>query len=499
MFQNIGDGARAGLICAVLLAGCTSASKQAGIALDKPRRTSRAIAESETVSQTPPALLNSAKRGHVALGKVSPIELASYDGPLESSPAAADPTAGTDADLFSGQLELDLPELERAVQRRNPSLKAALAAWGVAAEKFPQAVALDDPMLQTMLAPGTLASNSSTQASYILGIGQKIPWSGKRRLRGQVAQWNAVAASLDHDEVQLRLTEAARIAYYEYYNVFRLIDLNDANLQALQSFRETAESKFEANLVPQQDVLQADVELAKLEQRRVEIEQQRVVASARINTLLHREPQVSLPPPPRQLIPAAPLPSVEELRARAIDQRPDLAAMAARIQSEQNVLALTYKDYYPDFEIIGKYDSFWTDVVQRGQIAMNLNIPLYQDRRQAAVREAIFRVAKMQADFELQVDMIRNEVHTGYAIVEASRRTLELYTGKVLPAAQGNVEAASSGYTAGTVDFLRLVQAQRELIELKEKYQQAIVDYNRNRAELDRVVGTAPADSRELP
>jgi outer membrane protein TolC len=246
-------------------------------------------------------------------------------------------------------------------------------------------------------------------------------------------------------------------------------------------------------------VLQADVELAKLEQRRVEIEQQRLVAAARINTLLHREPQLPLPPPPRQLQLSDPLVNIEELRARAIEQRPDLAAMAARLRSEQNALALTYKDYYPDFEIMGKYDSFWTDVVQRGQIAMNVNLPLYRGRRDAAVREAIFRVNKLQAEYEQQADLIRNDVQSGYARVEAGRRTLDLYTEKVLPAAQGNVEAASSGYTAGTVDFLRLVQAQRELIELNEKYQQAVVDYNRNRAELDRVVGTAPSSREAQP
>ena len=140
---------------------------------------------------------------------------------------------------------------------------------------------------------------------------------------------------------------------------------------------------------------------------------------------------------------------------------------------------------------MGKYDSFWTDVVQRGQVALNVNMPLYRGRRDAAVREAMHRVNKLQAEYEQQIDLIRNDVQSSYARVEAGRRTLELYTEKILPAAQGNVEAASSGYTAGTVDFLRLVQAQRELIELNEKYQQAIVDYNRNRAELDRVVGTA--------
>ena len=287
LFRHAEGCAKVGALCAALLAGCAASSKQAGVALDQPRGAPPAVAETShefTPKKMHGAKTYDAKRDKPADGKLvvgQQIKTVGFDETVDESPAGGDTLVDSNDDLFSGHLQLALSDLEREVQRRNPSINAALAAWGAAAEKCPQAIALDDPVLQTMAAPGTFASNSSTQASYIFGIGQKIPWSGKRDLRGQVAQWNAVAASLDHDEVQLRLTEAARLAFYDYYNVFRQLDLNDANLAAVQAFRETAKSKFEANLVPQQDVLQADVELAKLEQRRVEIEQQHCGSSQR--------------------------------------------------------------------------------------------------------------------------------------------------------------------------------------------------------------------------
>ncbi len=390
--------------------------------------------------------------------------------------------------LFLGQGELALSALVSEVQQRNPSLKAVLATWGAAAERSPQVVALDDPMFQSMFAPASFSS-STIQSSYIVGVTQKIPWAGKRALRGQVAEWNAVAASLDYQEVQLRLAEAARLAYYDYYSVFRQIELNDAGLSAVQAFRDTAKSKFEANQVPEQDLLQADVELARLEQRRVEIEQAQQVAIARINTLLHREPQLHLPPPPNRIDVADELPDVGALREQAIEKRPDLAAQAARLNAEKNELALAWKEFYPDLEFMGRYDTFWTDPAQRGQVGMNMNIPLNQNRRNAAVREAMFKVNKMQAEYEQQIDMVRSEVQSAFARLQASRRTIDLYTGKLLPATRSNVAAANSGYEAGTIDFLRLIQAQREFIDLNEKFQQMIVDYYRSRAELDRVVG----------
>src|SRR5262249_16058926 len=176
--------------------------------------------------------------------------------------------AVSDDDPPFGEEVLSLPLLVAQVQQRNQSLQAALAAWGAAAQKYPEVVAFDDPTLQTMFAPASFGPYSGVQASYIIGVGQKFPWAGKRELRGDVAQWNAVAASLDYNEAQIRLAEAARLAFYDYYNVFRQAEVNDAGLAAVQAFRDTAKSKFEANLVTQQDVLQADVELAQLEQRR---------------------------------------------------------------------------------------------------------------------------------------------------------------------------------------------------------------------------------------
>jgi outer membrane protein TolC len=397
-------------------------------------------------------------------------------------------------DPFAGHAELALDRLVAEVQKRNPSLLVALAAWGSASERYPQEVALDDPMLQSMLAPGSLPSSSNVQSSYYVGLAQKVPWWGKRALRGQIAQAQASALAFDSQEVQLRLTEVTRVAYFDYYLVVRELELNAANEAAMREFHRTARSKYESNLVTQQDVLQAEVELAKLESRRIELEQNHRVTVARINTLLHRLPDHWLPAPPALVANADGVPTAEQLRETAVGQRPELAAQASRIAAEQAAVALACKEFYPDFEFMGRYDQFWTDVEQRPQIGMNVNVPLNQSRRKAAAREAMFRLSRMQAEYQQQVDDVRHDVETGLARLEGSRRTVRLYAERILPAARANVESANSGYIAGTIDFLRLIEAQRESIELEEKHQAAIAEYHRRRAELERVVGSPIAE-----
>ena len=73
--------------------------------------------------------------------------------------------------------------------------------------------------------------------------------------------------------------------------------------------------------------------------------------------------------------------------------------------------------------------------------------------------------------------------------VQAGIRTVKVYDTKFLPVASQNLSAARNRYTAGTVDFLRLIEAQRETIELQEKHQMAIAELHRRWAELEHSVG----------
>ena len=61
-------------------------------------------------------------------------------------------------------------------------------------------------------------------------------------------------------------------------------------------------------------------------------------------------------------------------RDRHLADREARAAVGGIAVAEQNAVALACKEFYPDFEFMGRYDAFWTDRVQRGQVGMNMNI-----------------------------------------------------------------------------------------------------------------------------
>jgi signal transduction histidine kinase len=109
-------------------------------------------------------------------------------------------------------------------------------------------------------------------------------------LRGENAQAEASAALHDVDDMRLQLAESARLAYYDYYLVERALEVNAESLRLLHDFRTNAQTRYRTGLVPEQDVLQADVEIGQEQDRRLELDQMRRMAVAWINTLMHLPP-----------------------------------------------------------------------------------------------------------------------------------------------------------------------------------------------------------------
>jgi outer membrane protein TolC len=324
------------------------------------------------------------------------------------------------------------------------------------------------------------------ESAYMVMASQKFDWPGKRQLRGAIADSEANEAATQIETVQLQLAEMARLAFYDYYAAYQQHSLNENNLKETREFRETAEAKLRASLVTQQDVLQAEVELALLERRRNELDRQVKVAAARINTLLHQDAIHPLPPPPDTLEAEPSVPPVEELRILAIQRRPDLAARAAQIQADEATINLALKEFYPDVELYAKYDAFWQEHPLRTAVGVNVNVPLNKSQRSARVREAESKLRQHRAEYDRLVDEITNELHANFERLTESRRNSQLFSDRIIPAAKQNVESARAGYTAGKVDFLRLIEAQRQLIELREEQVEIIANYHRRLAELER-------------
>lgn len=391
---------------------------------------------------------------------------------------------------FAGTAELSVDALVKAVLERNPTVAEMTAAWQAAQARYPQVTSLDDPLFGTNLSP---ALGSRVGNGWRVEVFQRYQWPGKLRLRGEEAMAEANAAGREVENVRQQLIESAADAFYDYYLSERGREVNAESLRLLQRIRANIADRYQKGKALEQDLRQAEVEIGRLRERDILLERQRKVATARIDTLLHLPPTLPLPPPPKSLPVEGELPDPQMLLSQALAQRLDLLQLSDRIKAAEAAVKLAYREYYPDVDAMAAYDAFWDNPLQRGQVAFRFNLPVRMSRRRGAVTQAEATLKQLQAQYARQTDQAGFEVQQAYEQWRESLQTIQLFDKDVLPAARRNLESAQRAYSDGLIPFFTLIEAQRSLLGLLDRYYQATSDYFRRRTAAQRSLTGTPA------
>jgi outer membrane protein TolC len=385
---------------------------------------------------------------------------------------------------------LDRAALVGAVLERNPELEAARQAWRAALEGVVQAGSLEDPMVSYSVAPASLGSGGSS-FGQVLRFSQRLPFPGRLRLQGEVARATAETAAQELETIRLNLALMASLLFDDLYVIHRGLEINREHIALLEDFQRIATARYAAGLVPQQDPIQAEVELAHLVHREVILTTARRTTMARLNALLHRPPRSAPPPPPTTLPPLSSSPSPLD-GEEAVLSRPEIAALEAEIAGRSQGVDLASLGRYPDFEAAASYNSMWAAPEHQWEVGVTINVPIQRRRIRAEIAEAEARLASTRAERERVADLIRAEVDQAEARLAEAHHVVELYRSRLLPASRDQVQAALAGFRTGRNSFLVLIEAERNLRTVKLEYEEALADGYRRRAELDRALGRMP-------
>jgi len=388
--------------------------------------------------------------------------------------------------LFVNEPHLTAANLVQAVLHRNADIPAMQATWQAAKSRIPMATSFDDPMLSYSVAPQTI-DNSEVDFAQKITYSQRLPWPGKRDLRGGVARFEAGAAFEGIEQARLNLTEMAQTSHADWYYVHAALRINAINTSLLETFQNIAEIKYSAGYASKQDTLRAELELALLEHHDIVLERRRRDVLAHLNTLLQRAPDLPLPLP-SQLSDPAPLPPIEGLRTLALSTHPELRRLAAHQQASRQRERLAKRDFYPDIDLNIGYNSLRNLDENRFTIGASINIPL-QGRRDAASDEARAMTISLNAQHQGMASQVVGKVQRAYDQVHESAHVITLYRQRWLPLAEENLQAAQSDYEAGSGSFLDLISVEKKLMQTHLQLEQTLADYHRNLAALARTVG----------
>jgi len=389
-------------------------------------------------------------------------------------------------EIFRQESQLTLARLIEFVLIRNPDVSSMQATWSASQARSKQVGAFDDPQVSYSIAPQTIGKNNQDFGQKIT-ISQRLPWPGKLGLKEDIARLLSNATREDIARVRLRLTLRSQIAYADWYFVHAALRINAINQSLLQEFQRIAEIKYAAGRTSKQDVLRAEVEAALLDHRDILLQGQRREVLSVINTLLHRTPDLSLPPP-SEISTLNDLPPVLDLRRKAINNHPELRALKARIRASRQRQALSKRDFYPDFKLNAGYNSLWNQTQKRLTIGASINIPL-RAKRHAASDEIRARTKQLDSLKTSKEAKILDTLQRAFEQVRENRHVLLLFSDRLLPLAEENLAAAQSDYESGRGGFLDLISAEKNLMQTQLQLEQARADYLRRRGILEHAVG----------
>ena len=255
-----------------------------------------------------------------------------------------------------------------------------------------------------------------------------------------------------------------------------------------------ANARLAVGQTSQQDVLDAEVEMSRLEERRSQLSQRRALLEARLASLLFRggtEPfgrpgPVTVSTPPRAL---------EDLLKLADEQAPALHESAGVVAQAERKLDLSRRERRPDFSVNfvyhnrGGLDPYYT-------FGGTVTLPNLHGRQSGAVAESVADLGAAHSGADVTRSEVRYQVTAAYQMASTSARLLRLYDEGILKQARLSLDSAMSQYQVGRLDFLTLLTSWRRLLDYDVTYHEQLAEHEKAFARLAVHVGTPAAPGR---
>lgn len=388
-----------------------------------------------------------------------------------------------------------LADLLTEAERNNPQIQAARHARQSAKQIPTQVATLPDPQVvlqQTNVgSPRPFAGYTNSDFAYIgLGFLQDLPYPGKLRLRGEIAQKDADAIQQEYESVRRAVLAAVKKAYFQLGYVAKRQKILDDDAQLLQQVEQAAESRYRNGLGNQQDVLQAQLERTKL-LREINLNQlEQGKLQAELKNLLNRS-QTSTDIEKTELSESTPVYNFDQLLAGAKASNPDLAGMQKMVERQGLQIDLAKKDFYPDFNVQVMWQR--TDPSQFRayyQFTVGMRIPIYRSRRQRPeLAQAESDRERAKSEFEMQSQQTAFQLRQQFLTADKSAELLKIYREGLIPQARAELQAGMAAYQSNRQDFQALLASFLDVLKLDEEYWQTLSEHETALAQMEELSG----------
>ncbi len=385
--------------------------------------------------------------------------------------------------------------VEYALQN-NGNLKAFKIEKGVREAARTKAGLFPNPVLEVDGTTGELTGSQFENTLWV-GVSQEFPTAGKREKRRIAAEKELEGFSWQIDNSGRLLSEEVKTSYYDLLLAQQRVELAERSVKLNNQLLDVAEQRFEAGDIPELEVNLARVEVARSEGRRSDAERELYPAKARLLALMGLPPgetanfSGSLEGTPFTR-------SLSELKALALEKRPDIKALQAESAKGDADIVLAKAEQIPDITVGVGYqrensaiDVSGDEIKTRDNLIglkLSIPIPLF-DRNQAGVKEALARKGSAENRYLHARQVIERETEAAFERLRTADKSLSIYARDIIPQLKENLQLVQEAYRIGEVGILAVIEEQKKFYEVNDDYLSAL--YNRQIAltKLEAAVG----------
>ncbi len=158
------------------------------------------------------------------------------------------------------------------------------------------------------------------------------------------------------------------------------------------------------------------------------------------------------------------------------------------VSSASENISLQRANAIPDVTVLAGYRHFYDSRTGAFLAGVGIPIPLF-NRNQGSVKSACAGLNQAKNAFEDVVRLGEEGISVTYARLASAYEESELMYRGIWKEAAETVQLTESGYNKGKFEYLDLLDAQKMLFEIQERYLDILYEYHQSRAELARISG----------
>ena len=317
--------------------------------------------------------------------------------------------------------------------------------------------------------------------SYLFERGQK------RQHRLQAAQdTTTVSRSTVKDNERTLGFQVAQL-YINAQLADSTLDLARQDLKSFQTTVDISEHQYKTGALAENDLLQIKLQLVQFQQDVEQAELSKAQALSDLRQLLGYE-SVPAEYDIAEALEYHPVTmKMEELQAKAIENRPDLRAAQQGVTAAKSQYELAKANGKQDVTVSGNYSH--VNAISAVTFSISMPLPIF-DRNQGNIAQTHAAITQAQEQQKFTNGQVLTDVRDAYEALQSNDRVVKLFSSGARETALKSRDISEYAYRRGAISLLDFLNAERQYRATELAYRQAVAGYVTSLEQLRQAVGS---------